>query len=868
MHLRFTFLTSFLLQALLTGLATSSDASSAGDPPRTDRYGDPLPPGVVSRLGTERLALFEARCLTFSPDGCLLAALKGDTDLRVWDVATGKVLLRVKPPSFGGFGIGWRPLAFSPDGKAIALACPDEKTRRRGISMVRIWEVATGKEVHSLGGLQGSGLNLTFSPDGRSLFAGGHQGLLLRLDLAERGGAPTELGRFDSVSFLAISRDGKTLTAVTKEKGNRQNRTFIRWDVATGMEIGRHSLAIVGRWYGELSPEGGLFAAPEVDGKSISLLDPLTGRELAKVHEADYPALIHFSADCAVMTCTSKDGTVRVWDTATGKMRTRFKALSGSIKSVALSSDGKRLALAGRTDQAVHVWDVAAGRELHSFVGHRGGPLAIAFLKDSKEIVTSNVDPIRIDSFVTEWAEWSFRRWDVATGAERAVTRSDPKGEVHYTVLSADGKQLATVIHDGTLRLWEVESGKELRSWKVPTRDTRSFRVLITQPVFTPDGKTLLAAEGSKIHRWEVATGRELPAFEIEGIQPPGKSWCFPSPDGQTLMVWDIGRGRPDIRLVDAANGKLRRQLEVPRAGLRPPVFSPDGRMLAIGTLGEVLLLEVASGQPRGRLKGGQWATSMAFSSDGRFLAVGNNTESTVTLWDLSTGRVIGSLWSELGMVRSLTFSPDGFRLAVAGDFSTALVCDLAELCGKKKWEEISKSTTPSADELEELWTELSSSDGARAYRAIRKLGLAGPGVAPFLKARLKSDKLPDEQRIAQLIADLDNDKFARRERASRELEKFGAQAEPALRRTLEGKVSAEVRLRVERLLKRLDVPQGPPPSPQLIRLRSVEALEANGTQEARQVLAELSENPTDAVLRREAKASLARLRSGRLHSR
>jgi hypothetical protein len=210
--------------------------------------------------------------------------------------------------------------------------------------------------------------------------------------------------------------------------------------------------------------------------------------------------------------------------------------------------------------------------------------------------------------------------------------------------------------------------------------------------------------------------------------------------------------------------------------------------------------------------------------------------------------------------MESLAFSPDGSRLAVAGYFPFALVCDVAALCGKKKSEEIAKRIAPSAEELEGLWAELSGADGARAYRAIRRLGLAGPRGAAFLKARLQGEKPPDERRIARLIADLDDDKFATREKASGELEKLGVRAEPALRRALEGEASAEVRSRVQRLLKRFDTPQGPLPSPELVRLRVVEALEANGTREARQVLAELSEGATDAPLTREAKASLQRL--------
>jgi hypothetical protein len=133
---------------------------------RTDRYGDPLPPGVVARLGTDRLVLDNAAFLTFSPDGRRLASHNGNTDLRVWEVATGKEVLRLKTPRFQyGAQPGMDPLVFSPDGKVLALGCSDKT--------VRVWDVATGKELHAFRGLRGHMGHLAFTPDGRSLVAGG-----------------------------------------------------------------------------------------------------------------------------------------------------------------------------------------------------------------------------------------------------------------------------------------------------------------------------------------------------------------------------------------------------------------------------------------------------------------------------------------------------------------------------------------------------------------------------------------------------------------------------------------------------------------------------------------------------------------------
>jgi WD40 repeat protein len=859
---------------------------------RTDRYGDPLPSGALTRLGTDRLALDHAIFLSFSADARLLAAHDGIVDLRVWEVATGKEILRLKTPRFLGYGPGMTPLRFSPDGKALALGCPDNR--------VRVWEVDTGKELHQFGGLRGQMSHLAFTPDGRSLLASGSAGPVLCWNLT-RGGPPRTIGDFPRVVFMALSRDGTVLTAATCGPPDWQKRTFARWDLATGKEIGRHSITTEGRWACALSPDGEIFASPDAEGKSITLLDPLTGRARGRARGSDYPALIAFSSDGAAVTCSSKDGFARIWDAATGKPRARFKALSTGFMQSALSLDGKLLALAGRADYAVHVWDVAAGRELHSFIGHRGGPLAVAFIGAGKEVATVSRDGTGSGN-VTEWADWSFRRWDAATGSQRAVTSRNPGGVVHLTALSADGRRLATIIHDGTLRLWDVEAGKQLRSWKVPTRertgtrtDRKGVRTVIQMSytnfywlAFAPDGKTLLAAEwdADKLHRWEVATGKELPAFEVGGAERRLNGWSLSS-DGRTLLAVTSSRGRRDeVVLMDVNTSKALRHLEGVQGRPQNPTFSPDGRTVAVDDGVAVSLWEVASGRLRGQLRGTLMAFALAFSPDGRLLAVGTDPvlpllipslarpprgqtlpadgagpEVPVTLWDLAACEAVGHLEGDCGRVQSLAFSPDGSRLAVAGYSSAALVYDLAALCDKAGRRAILQPTEPTAAELEGLWAELAGADGARAYRAVRRLGATGSRGAVFLKKRLQGGSAgPDERRIARLIADLDHDDFAVREKASAELEAVGPRAEPALRRALGGEVSLEARTRLKRLLDHLRSSERQPPPPELVRLRVLEALEANGTPEARKALAELASGPPDSPLSREAKASLDRL--------
>jgi hypothetical protein len=127
-----------------------------------------------------------------------------------------------------------------------------------------------------------------------------------------------------------------------------------------------------------------------------------------------------------------------------------------------------------------------------------------------------------------------------------------------------------------------------------------------------------------------------------------------------------------------------------------------------------------------------------------------------------------------------------------------------------------------------------------------------------FLRGRLRPVSAAASPRVRRLIADLDDDRFAVRERAAAELTRLAHESEPAVRQALGGRPSQEARRRLEGVLNGLEREV---PSPELLQaLRAVEALERAGTPEARRLLAELAGGAAEAWLTREATAALKRL--------
>jgi WD40 repeat protein len=850
---------------LLAVLGLIPGGAARGEPPmarkqtRTDLLGDPLPESVIARLGTERLWLPDADNFVFSSDGKLLAGASFG-ELRLWEVGTGKERWRghFPPRPLSGPQPEKTHLCFSPDGKLLALGSSDPT--------VHIWDIASGRET---GRLECGGYvrQLAFSRDAKVLAVSTEKpGIQLWEPAAGKQLDTWAQSYF--VRWLAFSRDGRTLTSLVGDPKDASEGAIIStWDTVSGEEHRRGRLEWPATWAGALSPDGALIALPTEDGKTIRLLDAKSGKEACRTKgEAARPGLIAFASDGRTLTAGTRDGTVRVWESATGKLLHRITGLASTVDRVALSPDGSLLVAAEKGYQGIHLLDVATGNEVHTFAGHRTGGLIVAFSRDGKAVMTANRDFSWTLPPPPDCGVWSLRRWDPETGKELRVTARNLKAQVCAAGFSADGSRLATLHQDGALRLWDTEAFRELRDWKVPTSERRLLRPEVSALALSHDGKTLFGARPVAIARWETATGKEL--LPLGAFTGQWRVGCVvPSPDGR-LVAATIPSSHSLTVLLDASTGQKLYELPSKEAGI-VRAFSADGRTLVVASADEVTLWEVASGRPRGRLPKAGAIFAAAFSPDGRILALGANADPRLRLWDLTSDRPEPPLlpWDltfsrpprepvgRWECVSSLAFSPDGKRLAMAGSQNTALVFDVAALFKQRP----ARVLKLSADGREPLWEDLTGADGDRAFRAIHRVAASGPEGVAIIEARL--NVLPEiAKELPRLIKDLDDDAFETREQASKELERLGLQAEAALQEGLKKDPSAEVRKRLEQLLERLKPGGASPASPELIGLRAVEALEMNGGPEARAVLERLAKSQRDDRLTADAKASLTRL--------
>jgi hypothetical protein len=210
--------------------------------------------------------------------------------------------------------------------------------------------------------------------------------------------------------------------------------------------------------------------------------------------------------------------------------------------------------------------------------------------------------------------------------------------------------------------------------------------------------------------------------------------------------------------------------------------------------------------------------------------------------------------WGKQSSATALAFSPDSRLLATGGYDGTILLWKLPE--------NESLPAMLSMEEAATLWQVLANDDAARANRALAGLAAAPAQTVPLIKQRFRTDwKKPDAKRLTRLIADLDDNAFKVRERATRELSEAGSEAADALRQALANNPSTEVKRRLEDLLNRLS--KGGSPE-RLRSLRAIEVLERICTPEAIDVLRELARQSLPAELHEDIEASLQRLEKRR----
>ena len=548
------------------GAKASLTAAAAAAPPRQPEVATALAraQAVPDTAAARHLCIFEGHTgsvcsVAFSPDGRLaLSGSKDDTlPLRLWDVASGKCLR-----SFEGQIRNVTSVAFSPDGR-YALSSGTSGTPGSTDNPFRQWEVASGTYLRSFEGYTWGATSVTFSPDGQFALSGSEDKTLRLWDVASGKCLRSFEGHTRDVESVAFSPDGRHALSGSEDK------TLRLWEVASGQCL--RSFEGHTEWVNSVafSPDGQQALSGSWDN-TVRLWDAPSGKCLWSFEgHMDNVTSVAFSPDGRHALSGSRDKMLRLWEVATGKCLRSFEGHMKNVTSVAFSPDGRQ-ALSGSWDHTLRLWalgntwdersglqlaepepladllgsarrratllamvDTAtkAGRlgealqtvaALEALPGHRRHPEIVA----ARDRLAARIRPGAVRAV-----------WLVRSLAEHAGTA----GSIAF---SPDSRQ-ALSGSGGTLRLWDVASGRCLRSFEGHTWN-------VTSVAFSPDGRHALSGSYRTLLLWEVTSGKCLRSFDGHEHLRSVTSVAF-SPDGRqavsgssdnTLLLWDVASGR------------------------------------------------------------------------------------------------------------------------------------------------------------------------------------------------------------------------------------------------------------------------------------------------------------------------------------
>jgi WD40 repeat protein/DNA-binding SARP family transcriptional activator len=496
--------------------------------------------------------------LGFSADGRAVYALMtngpdGTTSIQRYDARSGRHLGSERVVRRGA---GLVSLVVSRDGRRLVTSRPDGPTVIRDARTLRpLEQLPVGADA------------LALSRDDRTLLLGGRNGSVRFLDLVG-GRLHTASGRHDGRVLRAVlSADGRT--AITAGEDDR----LIVWDVKRAV-AGETFPVDFGRTTGlAMSPDDRTLYSAALDGK-VHIWDLTGAHRLGRPFEIgakDERAPVRFpphvvpsssvSPDGRVLAVGQRDGTVRLLDARTLRLRSSFHAVPrGPVRSLAYVPRGRLLMVAGDHGFLALV-DPSRGTLVKQLRGQRGTLLATSFSADGRLLVSTSAAPANP---VVVWALPSGRR--VGRPALEPAAYTD----VGDVALSPDGRTLAVAHPSLGVETVDVATGRH-RSW-LPQAKTILFSVR-----FTPDGRFLVGGSFKGWARiWSTRTWR--PVGRVLAGHTGGVLWQSISPDGRTLAT---GSTDGTIRLFDL---RTRQQIGAPLPGLpnRPvaPQFTPDGAYL------------------------------------------------------------------------------------------------------------------------------------------------------------------------------------------------------------------------------------------------------------------------------------------------
>ena len=386
----------------------------------------------------------------------------------------------------------------------------------------------------------------------------------------------------------------------------------------------------------------------------------LNGLRMLVQHKSEVRA-VALSRDGSRILAGCSDGTVRLWEAATGRAVGEGIRLQGKVHAVAFSPDGSRI-LTGSDDGTARLWDAATLKPIGEPLRHQplGGPPDAA---DAVKIVAFSPDGARLATASGSHRVGVVRLWDTST--LKAIGQPLERGNPLAIRFCPEGLRVVVTIAWNVYQLWDVDRGQPIGP---PVKHNKTGRSVAA--AMSPDSSTFATAgQASTIQLWDASTGKQaLPPMVHGGVIG---ALAF-SPDGAHIVS---GGNTRAARLWDTATGQLIGTPLRQRSTVLAVAFSADGRRILAGSAdGSVRLWDVAPDDSLGQpIQSDDTLVSAAFSPDG--LRILTERDGLFQLRDATTGEAVGKPFStDTGSGGGwMSFSPDGSRLLIKPNWSGEL---------------------------------------------------------------------------------------------------------------------------------------------------------------------------------------------------